>query len=167
MDQAAALPAGRSHTSLNKVVEGVCQSLSEVAREKGIRVETHLAPDLPEIGIASRALNGCIAHLVANALEAIVPEAPTRAVSVETRKSGSGWVALSVTDSGPGMTAEVQQELFKPFFTTKGRRRAGLGLAMAHRIVEKHGGRIEVDSHPGRGSTFTLLLPTVPSTGPG
>ena len=67
---------------------------------------------------------------------------------------------MSVRDDGAGITPQVLKNLFVPFFTTKDRG-TGLGLAISQRIVEEMGGRIDVASHPGRGSTFSVLLPAV------
>jgi signal transduction histidine kinase len=72
----------------------------------------------------------------------------------------AGWVEIAVRDEGPGIAPQVQKNLFVPFFTTKDRG-TGLGLAISQRVVEEMGGRIEVVSRPGAGSTFSLVLPAV------
>jgi signal transduction histidine kinase len=69
------------------------------------------------------------------------------------------WVEINVRDQGPGIAPHVLDKLFVPFFTTKPTG-TGLGLAVSQRVVEEMGGRIEVTSHPGAGSTFTVVLPT-------
>jgi two-component system sensor histidine kinase AtoS len=69
---------------------------------------------------------------------------------------------VSITDGGPGMTAEVRRNLFRPFFTTKARG-TGLGLPTAKRLVELHGGSITVESTPGAGTAVTVSLPTAPT----
>ena len=72
----------------------------------------------------------------------------------------AGWVRIEVSDTGVGMPPEVQARIFEPFFTTKpDEYGTGLGLAMVHSIVSQHGGRVEVRSVLGQGSTFTVLLP--------
>jgi signal transduction histidine kinase len=77
---------------------------------------------------------------------------------VTTRADQSAGVRVEFRDTGAGMTTEQQQKLFQPFLTTKARG-TGLGLAIVQKIVETHRGRIEVESKPGRGSTFRLWLP--------
>jgi signal transduction histidine kinase len=76
-----------------------------------------------------------------------------------TTKRRPGAVAVEVEDSGPGLTDEQRAHLFTPYFTTK-KDGTGLGLAIVQGIVADHGGRIEVHSTPGQGTTFTLILPT-------
>jgi signal transduction histidine kinase len=74
-----------------------------------------------------------------------------------------GEVLLRVTDNGIGMTEEQRQQVFTPFFTTKNEG-LGLGMALVHQIVAEHGGHIECESARGKGSTFTIFLPTVQNT---
>jgi hypothetical protein len=70
-------------------------------------------------------------------------------------------VVIHITDTGTGMTPEVKQRLFDPFFTTKGKAGTGMGLAVSFGIIRRHEGSIEVDSEPGRGTTFKISLPKV------
>ncbi len=79
------------------------------------------------------------------------PESTPRHLDVST-----GWVELAVSDSGLGMTTEVQRRIFDPFFTTKGLHGTGLGLSVVYGIMERHGGQIDVTSAPGQGATFYL-----------
>ena len=72
----------------------------------------------------------------------------------------NGWVWVEFTDDGPGISPEVQRRMFEPFFTTKPvGKGTGLGLSVSYNIVARHGGRIEVESAPGRGTTMRVVLP--------
>ena len=85
----------------------------------------------------------------------VLPDGGT--LAVKTRAVGEG-VALEVSDTGPGLTEEQRTRLFTPYYTTK-KGGTGLGLAIVQGIVSDHGGRIQVQSTPGAGTTFTLVLP--------
>jgi len=75
-----------------------------------------------------------------------------------------GRIRLSVRDTGAGISADLIDKIFDPFFTTKPvGEGTGLGLTICHRIVEEHGGAIDVESEPGKGTTFTIRLPSVES----
>ena len=124
-----------------------------------IAVETCFAPGLPDVLMDSAHLYQVVFNMIYNAMQAMQPEGRLR---LETRLGETGAsVELSITDTGCGIAAEDLDQIFTPFYTKKNRG-TGLGLAIAHSIVEKHGGRIEVNSLPGAGSTFTISLP-VPS----
>jgi signal transduction histidine kinase len=107
-------------------------------------------------------LEQVVVNLVANARDAQNGSGCIRIETARTEADGSHWSAIRVTDQGHGLTEEVRAHLFEPFFTTKPvGRGTGLGLATSLATVEEAGGRIEVESEPGRGSTFTVLLPCV------
>jgi putative PEP-CTERM system histidine kinase len=114
--------------------------------------------DVPPIDGDPEEIQNVLTNLVLNASEAT----PTSGrISVSTSRE-NGWVLLSVADDGAGMTPEfIATSLFKPFQTTK-RNGLGIGLYQSKTIVEAHGGRIEVESAPGRGTTFRVLLPARP-----
>jgi len=98
-------------------------------------------------------------NLLVNAAQAIAQRGTITLTSGCTAEEV--WIAVS--DSGCGMAPEIQARIFDPFFTTKPvGKGTGLGLSLSYGIIEKHGGRIKVDSEPGKGSTFTLFLPCSP-----
>jgi two-component system sensor histidine kinase PilS (NtrC family) len=94
-------------------------------------------------------------NLVQNAADAMHGEG---AITVDVSLTSAGMCRLAVSDTGPGIPEENLQRLFEPFFTTK-EKGTGLGLAFVHRIVEAHHGRVEVQSSPGQGATFAVILP--------
>jgi signal transduction histidine kinase len=93
-------------------------------------------------------------NLVINAAQAMGGRG---AIAVEVR-SADGWHELRITDEGPGIPPEIREHLFEPFFTTK-HRGTGLGLATARRIMEMHGGTLELESPPGGGTVAVARLP--------
>jgi PAS domain S-box-containing protein len=113
------------------------------------------ADDHPLVQGSPSQLRELLTNMIFNAVDALPSGGSIRLRVV--LQDGSGVV--EVTDSGVGMTAEVQARVFEPFFTTKGEDGTGLGLAMVFGIVERHGGHIEVRSAPGAGTTFRIALP--------
>jgi len=111
--------------------------------------------DLPETFVNQTDLQEGFINLLLNALEAM-PEGGR--LEVESREE-DGRIVVGIRDTGTGMTEEVQQKIFQPFFTTKEEMGTGLGLSIVYRIVDDHGGEIEVESVPGEGTGFTLYLP--------
>jgi signal transduction histidine kinase len=105
-------------------------------------------------------LVSAVLNLLVNAVDAM-PSGGT--VTIRTGAS-DGKVWLAVSDDGVGMPRDVRDHIFEPFFTTKGAEGTGLGLAMVYACVVRHGGDIDVQSEPGKGSTFTLRFPVAPST---
>ncbi|HEV8437653.1 MAG TPA: response regulator [Methylomirabilota bacterium] len=108
-------------------------------------------------------LNEVVTNLILNAIDAM-PDGGT--LRVRTRRQGDHHVVLMVTDSGIGMTEDVRKRIFDPFFTTKGEEGTGLGLPVSYSIVKRHGGDIRVESQPGSGTTFTVVLPIGTSRAP-
>lgn len=111
-------------------------------------------------------LNQVFMNLLANAVDAILGKPELRSdevIRISTRveqRAGRYCAIIEIADTGVGMTAEIQQRLFQPFFTTKEvGQGVGLGLAISHSIISDHGGSIEVESTPGQGSVFRLVLP--------
>jgi CheY-like chemotaxis protein len=103
-------------------------------------------------------LREAFTNLIFNAVDAL-PAGGTIRLSVRRR---DGQVIAEVTDTGVGMPPEIKARVFEPFFSTKGEAGTGLGLVNVHATVERHDGRIEVDSTPGRGTTFRLCFPAAP-----
>ena len=105
-------------------------------------------------------LREVLVNMIYNAVDAMPSGGEVRISTFENRDR----VVIHVTDTGTGMTPEVKQRLFDPFFTTKGKAGTGMGLAVSFGIIRRHEGSIEVDSEPGRGTTFKISLPKVVPT---
>jgi two-component system, NtrC family, sensor kinase len=114
--------------------------------------------ELPLVECQPAQLNQVFLNLVSNALDATDDGGR---VVIRTRRLGAGRVSIEVEDDGCGMDAETARRVFEPFYTTKAvGRGTGLGLSVSYGIVERHGGLIEVESEPGRGTRFRVTLPT-------
>jgi PAS domain S-box-containing protein len=130
------------------------------------RMEADLDPALPPVPCVQGEINQAVLNLVVNAAHAIEEALGGRhtgrqgLIRVTTRRVGQE-VRISVADDGAGIPQAIRERIFEPFFTTKPvGRGTGQGLAIVHSVVvEKHGGRIELESEPGRGTTFHLFLP--------
>lgn len=107
-------------------------------------------------------LRDALVNVILNALDAM----PYGGVLRVNGARVEGWAVLEIADSGVGMDQELQRHVFQPFFTTKGERGSGLGLMMVRGTVERCGGRVEVVSAPGQGTTVRLWLPSSPPEGP-
>jgi two-component system, cell cycle sensor histidine kinase and response regulator CckA len=151
---------------LNALVEQESATLAHVLGD-GVRLTRKLGGGLWPVRCGPAQLEKVLVHLAANARDAM-PRGGTLDLStdnvVATGEGGAlpagEWVRLRVADSGSGMSSEVREHLFEPFFTTRrARGRTGLGLATVYGIVRQAGGYVRVESRPGDGSTFEILLP--------
>jgi len=143
--------------NLNRILDEVVGGLKEQEFQvSNIELVRDYAPGLPEIPIDADQISQVFLNLINNAGDAI-DGAGT--ITLSTRRDGSS-VRVTVTDTGVGMTSEVMQQVFLPFYTTKEvGKGTGLGLSVSSSIVESLGGRIEVQSMPGAGSSFTVVFP--------
>jgi len=140
--------------SLNDVVEKTLELLQPELNNRGLDVKTQLAGRLPASPLDPAQMQQVLVNLVKNAMQAM-----TKGGTL-TLQTGAGayGVWVSVADTGGGIPQEQINRIFEPFFTTK-KRGTGLGLMIVQRIVRAHDGRIELESHVGRGTTFRIWLP--------
>ena len=125
------------------------------ASGKDIRMEIDCKNRSAVVAGNEASLNEMLVNLVFNSVEAI----KQHGMILLSAEEEAEWVVLHVRDTGAGMPEEVQQRCFEPFFSTKGAHGTGLGLAMCHGIVQRHGGQITVHSESGHGTVFTIRLP--------
>jgi two-component system NtrC family sensor kinase len=117
---------------------------------------------LPRVTCYASHINQVFMNLLSNAAQAIVGNGNIWIATKQTTKNGEPFVEVSFQDSGKGMSDEVIEKIFDPFFSTKGvGQGTGLGLSISYGIVQKHGGEIRVKSQPGIGTEFTVLLPVI------
>jgi signal transduction histidine kinase len=141
--------------SLNEQVARVLDLYEAQAQELGVDVVRYLDPDLPSILLESQTLQAALVNLVKNALEAM-PHGGELVARTRLTRTG---VALDLIDTGEGMSESTAMHMFDAFYSTKNGG-SGLGLPTARKIIEAHGGRINVQSAEGRGTQFTLEFPT-------
>jgi len=149
------LDAGESETV--DVREGIDSALALLEFEMGERITVSREyGDIPMLECHAREINQVFMSLLTNAIEAIEGEG---AITVRTKREDSD-IRIEIKDTGSGITPEERTGLFDPGFSTKGPRvKAGMGLLVSLNIIQRHGGRIDVESEPGRGSTFSVILP--------
>ncbi len=113
--------------------------------------------NIPEIKGSSSQLNQVFMNILSNAADAIPEEG---IITIETKMKDNNNLIIKISDTGEGISLENQTRIFDPFFTTRTKEQGmGLGLSISKKVIEKHNGTIEVDSHVGEGTTFTVTLP--------
>jgi two-component system sensor histidine kinase HydH len=151
------IAAAHEAVALPELVDDAIEHFAREMEKRGIARNTRLAHDLPRAVGDSFLLGQALHNILSNAIEAIqgsgTIEIAGRAVPAQKR------VELTIRDSGSGMTKEQLARVFTPFYTTKARG-VGVGLALTKRIIERFGGRVAIDSAPGRGTTVSLSMPT-------
>ncbi|MDI6638035.1 MAG: ATP-binding protein [Bacillota bacterium] len=147
--------------SLAGMLEEVLEIVEPQASNIGITIVRAYAEDTPEVMADGGKLEQVFLNLCRNSLEAMAP-AGGGELRVSSRTSADGrFVEVEFCDTGPGMSGEVMSRIFCPFFTTK-KHGTGLGLTISMQIVKQHGGTIRVESAPGAGAVFTVVLPVAP-----
>jgi len=142
------------HTSINGMIEEAVRSMDSHASSKGVVIDKRLGEGLPNV--RSGDLFQVFCNLIKNAVDAMPGGGDLRIAT----GLADGQIRVTFTDTGVGITSEVMDKIFEPFFTTKDATEGtGLGLAISKDIVEKYGGTIRVDSTPGEGSRFEVVIP--------
>ena len=150
-------------TDLSAVVDELRDFYEPTATTRGVVIRTRFERDLPKTLIDVDLFNQALLNLILNADHAM----PSGGDLILTTHREGPWVLLDVIDTGTGMSEEVRGRIFQAFFSTRPSG-SGLGLPTTRKIVEAHGGTIQVQSEPGKGSQFTIRLPVYdPQTQPG
>ena len=136
--------------------------MKERAQQGGIDLVRDFDPAIGRVCMDPQTIHTALLNLVSNALDAcLFDERPPKQwrVLVQTVSEANRTIRFEVADNGAGMTDEVKARLFTSFFSTKGQRGTGLGLLVTRKLVHEHGGRIEVQSRLGEGTTVVVWLP--------
>jgi signal transduction histidine kinase len=145
--------------NVNHVLTECVELVSRRADERGVALMSDL-DDLPAVAADPAGLNQAFLNLLDNALDAVTDG--TGVITVKSRyDSMNRWIVVSIIDNGTGIPPDQIPNIFTPFWSSKGQRGTGLGLAVAEKVVKEHHGRIQVSSKVREGSTFTVTLPAV------
>jgi two-component system sensor histidine kinase HydH len=146
----------RRDTDLNRLLRSVTDLSTPELKEQGITLKFFAGTAVGEVLVDADQIRAAAVNLLRNAKEAC---ASGDEILLSTKRVGDE-VLIQVTDTGPGMSRDVVENAFTPYFSTK-KGGTGLGLAIAKRTLEEHGGRLELSSELGKGTQFTLRLPVV------
>lgn len=140
---------------LNEVLNATARFLQADFRQSGVDLVLDLEPLLPSVELDEGQLRQALLNILGNARQVMQPGGQVR---VSTRAGMGGEVVIEIADTGPGIPGDAIEKIFEPFFSKRAGG-TGLGLAIARQMVENHGGRIEVESQLGKGTTFRIRLP--------
>lgn len=157
-----------SKVNVNRVLSDIVLLQRRASDASPVTIQQYFDPSIPPILADEALLTQLFLNLIKNAREAVDEDGVVKVTSriladysmTQKGERRARVVAIDIADSGPGIPSEVQENLFTPFFTTKSKG-TGLGLAICQKIVSEHRGMIKVDSHPSRGTVFTVMLPLI------
>ncbi|CAB1059909.1 hypothetical protein D1BOALGB6SA_4674 [Olavius sp. associated proteobacterium Delta 1] len=146
--------------SPGRLVKDSIDLFKEKAAGLNIQLKTQIAPRLPEAQVDIASVRRMLNNLIWNGLQACLNDKNKKnhTVTVKTDRYDDDHFYFEITDNGIGMDQATRRNIFEEFFSTKGSAGTGLGLAVVEKVVNKHGGRIEVNSTPGKGSRFTIIF---------
>jgi len=156
MNYGRPLKLRRTMVDYAELVDRVLPVLSDKLAEQRIAIETAIAPEMPALWVDAELLRNCMLNFINNAAQAM-PTGGTISLGA-CADLGKGMAVLTFADQGVGISEEDVDRIFQPYFTTKDVG-IGLGLAITDRIIREHGGEISLQSQPGQGTIFTVLLP--------
>lgn len=164
----------KDKADINKLIKHVFATLQPELESRGITCTLRLDSDIPPVHVDTAQLTQAMLNLVKNSMEALEEQSEATAaekrgaavsedpwspvLEIQTRDSDD-YYQVRVSDNGPGISEENLKQVLEPYYTTKFSG-TGLGLAIVSRIIEEHGGAMEISSHPGTGTIVTLRLPT-------
>ena len=145
---------GKPAVSSSRIEKVIDDTLAHVPIPQNVELGQKVDGNLPEVEIDTDQIRQVLVNVITNAVQAM-PEGGKLAIAAGTKDN---FLEVAVADTGCGIPEEVISKVFDPLFITRAKG-IGLGLAVCKSIIERHGGRIEVESIPGKGTTFTIRLP--------
>jgi two-component system NtrC family sensor kinase len=165
LDFARQSPPEKRRSDINEVVNRSVRILQNQLKSRHIKLEQNLAPDLPLVNVDVDQMQQVLVNLLLNANDAMAETGGTLTLATShvhpngrMDSPAQDGIQIQVRDTGCGIAAENLPKIFEPFFSTKGQKGNGLGLAIVWGIIEKHNGRITVESEIGKGTTFKIFL---------
>ena len=160
LDFARQTESNRTRADLTEVLVDVIELTNHLIHTSGVQLETNFPTTLPWVSIDRNQMKQVFLNLIHNALQAMPMGGVLTVHACEDLRDNRSWVKVIVRDTGEGILPEHKERLFEPFFTTKSDQGGtGLGLSVTYGIVTDHGGRIDVESESGKGSSFIVWLP--------
>lgn len=147
----------REPCDVNLLIEDVRESFAELFAQRNVVIDVDTDALHGPVAVDGQGVHRCLFNLLTNAADA-VPETGGR-VEITARGTPDGGVIIEVADNGPGVPESVRKEIFEPFFSTKGSRGTGLGLAVSRKIAREHGGDLAYEDREGGGALFRIALP--------
>jgi len=143
---------------MNLLIRDVIAQLEIETKNRNITFVSKLDPSIEEIPLDREKIHQVLLNVGLNAVSALGHEGVITVRSQRKLEKGAEHVVVAITDDGDGISEENIEKIFNPFFTTKDKG-TGLGLSISHMIIQNHGGRIEVATKKGEGTTFRIILP--------
>lgn len=142
-----------------KLVQDIIDLYKETARQQGVDLKLEAEKKINDAYLDPNGIETCLTNLLSNGIDAAILRKDSKGQVILRIRESHGTLIFESIDNGCGMDWEVKQKVFTTFFTTKGGKGTGLGLLTTRKIVQEHGGKIEVESNPGEGTTFRISFP--------
>jgi two-component system NtrC family sensor kinase len=145
---------------LNDLIEEIVDLSAQMAKHNKVTITTELEPDLPYVTLSPSEMQQVLLNLINNAIDAMDKTGGTVHIATKISKLEKDHIVITVQDNGPGIPEANLSRIFDPFFTTKPvGKGTGLGLSICYGIVQKMGGKIDVNSTLGQGTKFRIWIP--------
>ncbi len=148
----------KSPTKICDIIDEICELLKERAKQADVLIVKEYNDNEKEVHLDAGAICDAILNLVSNSIDANNKENGCVKISTELL-DGEGQIKIIIADNGCGIPQDILKKIFDPFFSTKGSKGTGLGLAVTKKVIEEHSGKLEVESTPDVGTSFYITLP--------